>query len=56
MYGTNLISMAALIGMAVVFLFVFSGCRSIQTGYISKVNNEFIKQALAPEEILAKHI
>ncbi len=55
MYGTNLISMAALIGMAVVFLFVFSGCRSIQTGYISKVNNEFIKQALAPEEILTEY-
>jgi hypothetical protein len=54
MYGANLIPVTVLIGMTVVFLFVFSGCRSIQTGYISKVKAEFAKQPLAPEEILTE--
>jgi hypothetical protein len=54
MYWANHILMTALIGITVLFLFAFSGCNSIQNGYISKVKAEFIKQPLAPEEILTE--
>ena len=54
MNSVKRIDNAMTIGMAMLSLFVLSGCNAIQIDYATKVKNEFTRQPLAPENILSE--
>jgi len=54
MHGGDHIGATVAGGIVLLSLIVFPGCHSIQDEYVEKVKNEFLRQPLAPEEILTE--
>ncbi len=51
---SNLIETYVIIGSAILFLIVFSGCNSVESDFKKKVSGEFSKQPLLQEELLSE--